>query len=673
MNPDRIFEAFPAPSYRGNQERALRNVRDAFAAGNDVVFVRAPTGSGKSLLARAIAGCARTLETADPSDATGAYYTTPQVSQLDDVAENELLADLSVIRGKGNYRCILPGETETPVNRARCVRERGYDCDVQHRCPYFSDRAIASNRDIAAMTLAYFMQTAGSDVFRKRDVVVIDEAHGLAEWAEMYATIHLGPRTVPFWDELGVPVLEAADDDPLERATRYAENLAGVCRRRKDDLLATESLSPAEVHERDRLQELIGELEWFVADYRDPNSPTTWLVDQAGGSDGSGSVASDGSGSGEANGSESGEADDPNDRAGGPITIKPMNPERYLAHTVWDRGNRFALLSATILNKDAFCRQVGLDPSRVALVDVGHTFPLEHRPLYDVTQGKMTYEHREETLPAVARTIVRIMAAHPDEKGIVHAHSYAIQSRLAELFEDFGVSPRVRTHDREGRDGALERWKASDEPTVFLSVKMEEALDLAGDLARWQVLCKAPFPNTSDSRVAHRLADGQWAWYYRTTLRTVIQACGRVVRAPDDYGATYLADSSLLDCFERARIDMPDWFAAQVDRMETPELAPFDPTSALGACESWAEESRAGAVGHSSGPGVGSNRPAREAASDRSQSAGSNRAGSQTSRSASDRSNADRAEDSRSGSTGDDEGSRSGRRRPLADVWDTDR
>jgi Rad3-related DNA helicase len=37
------------------------------------------------------------------------------------------------------------------------------------------------------------------------------------------------------------------------------------------------------------------------------------------------------------------------------VTIKPMNPERYLAHTVWDRGRRFVLLSATVLNENAFC------------------------------------------------------------------------------------------------------------------------------------------------------------------------------------------------------------------------------------------------------------------------------------------------------------------------------
>ncbi|MFC4436204.1 MULTISPECIES: helicase C-terminal domain-containing protein [Natrialbaceae] len=565
MNPERIFESFPAPSYRGTQEQALRDIRDAFATGNDVVLVRAPTGSGKSLLARAVAGCARTVDEAEPSEAAGAYYTTPQVSQLDDVASDDLLADLNVIRGKSNYSCILPDERNTPVNQAPCVRERGYDCSVKHRCPYFSDRAIASNRSIAAMTLAYFMQTAGSEVFRQRDVVVIDEAHGLAEWAEMYATIQLGPRTVPFWDDLRVPEL-----DGLDRAARYAENVAQICTRRKDELLSQESLTPREVRERDRLQELIGELDWFVSDYRDPQSATTWLVDQSEPR------------SGESDGDADADADADDEPQGGPLTIKPMDPERYLRHTVWDRGNKFALLSATILNKDAFCRQVGLDPAKVALVDVEHTFPVENRPLYDVTQGKMTYEQRDETTPKIARTIVRLMQKHPDEKGLVHAHSYDIQERLADLLRDFGVGDRIRIHDRDGRDAALEEWKASDGSDVFLSVKMEEALDLKGELCRWQVLCKAPFLNTGDSRVAHRLEDGQWAWYYRTALRTVIQACGRVVRAPDDYGATYLADSSLVDLFDRARTDTPDWFAAQVDRMGRPELPAFDPGAALG-------------------------------------------------------------------------------------------
>jgi Rad3-related DNA helicase len=597
VNAARIFDEFPAPSYRGNQKEALADIQAAFEDGARVVLVRAPTGSGKSLLARAIAGCARTAGEADPEAVIDAYYTTPQVSQLDDVAEEPMLDDLNVIRGKNNYNCILPGETDTPVNQAPCARERMFDCQVKHRCPYFSDRAIASNRRIAAMTLAYFMQTAGSDVFGTRDVAVVDEAHGLGDWAEMYAAIELGPDTVPIWEDKAAPAI-----DDLEDAANYADGLAATSERRVKELRQQEELTAEEVAERDRLNKLRQELSWFAEDYRDPESVTTWVVDQP-------------------------------DGEGTSVTIKPLDPEKYLKHTVWDRGERFALLSATILNKDAFCANVGLSTDDVALVEVDHTFPVENRPLYDVTQGKMTYEERDETLPKIARQVVRIMQKHPDEKGLIHCHSYAIKENLESLLRDFGVGERLRSHESEDRDAQLTSWKRTDDPDVFLSVKMEEALDLEGDLCRWQVICKAPYPNTRDSRVAQRLSDGQWGWYYRAALRTVIQACGRVVRAPDDYGSTYLADSSLLDLFERARADTPDWFQAQIDRLSEPDLPEFSPVDALGGESVEGEDggSESGTSGRS-----------------RSRSRSGSRAGSR----------------SRSGA--------STRSSPMADVWDTE-
>ncbi len=574
MDPARVFDEFPAPSYRGNQEAALAAIRDAYADGNRVVLVRAPTGSGKSLLARAVMGACRRADDATATDPIGAYYTTPQVSQLNAVEADPLLDDLAVVRGKRNYDCILPHETDTPVDRAPCVRERGFDCDVRHRCPYFSDREIASNRRHAAMTLAYFMRTAGSDAFGRRDVVVIDEAHGLAEWAELYATIELDRRTVPDWSDVDVPELP-----DLETAAGFADGLANRLERRADALREAGSLTAEEVAERDRLADRVRELRWFVDDVEAGEGDADWLVD----------------------------------RTDGGVKFLPLNPARYLHHTVWDRGERFCLLSATILDKAGFCRGVGLDPADVALVDVEHTFPLAHRPLYDVAPGRMTYEHRQETLPKVARLLVRLMARHPDEKGLVHAHSYGIQRGLAERLEQMGVAERVRTHDRDDRDEALAAWLESDRPDVFLGVTMEEALDLEGDLARWQVLCKAPFPNVNDARVAHRLDGGRWDWYNRAALRTVIQACGRVVRSVDDTGATYLADASLLDLFDRARGDLPPWFAEQVDAMTTPDLPEFDPQAALAGLDG-AGGRDAGSRGRDSGSmeGLPANHPLRD-------------------------------------------------------------
>lgn len=119
MQPGRVVEEFPAPEFRGAQRQALADIQAAFDAGNDVVLVRAPTGSGKSLLARAIMGCARRAADADPSDAVGAYYTTPQVSQLDDVAADDLLEEFKLIRGSRTTRASSPARRRRPWTARR--------------------------------------------------------------------------------------------------------------------------------------------------------------------------------------------------------------------------------------------------------------------------------------------------------------------------------------------------------------------------------------------------------------------------------------------------------------------------------------------------------------------------------------------------------------------------
>jgi Rad3-related DNA helicase len=199
---------------------------------------------------------------------------------------------------------------------------------------------------------------------------------------------------------------------------------------------------------------------------------------------------------------------------------------------------------------------------------------VENRPLHDATQGFMTKEHRGETLPKIASAIVQLMDRHRDEKGLIHCHSYSIKQQLVDAVRKESTTPsRVMSHSSNDRDQMLESWKQKNGNEVFFSVKMEEALDLKYELCRWQAITKAPYKHTADPIVNHRLEENdEWAWYYRTALRTIIQACGRVVRQPDDYGDTYILDRSILDVFERARSDMPDWFKSQVRRMDEIDL-----------------------------------------------------------------------------------------------------
>jgi ATP-dependent DNA helicase DinG len=96
---------------------------------------------------------------------------------------------------------------------------------------------------------------------------------------------------------------------------------------------------------------------------------------------------------------------------------------------------------------------------------------------------------------------------------------------------------------------------------VLLSPSMTEGLDLVGDLARWQVICKLPYPYLGDPQVAARRAE-EPGWYDWRTCLTLVQAYGRAVRSEDDHAVTYLLDADAPAFLQRQRGRLPGWFLA---------------------------------------------------------------------------------------------------------------
>ncbi|MEM6431580.1 MAG: helicase C-terminal domain-containing protein, partial [Deinococcota bacterium] len=123
---------------------------------------------------------------------------------------------------------------------------------------------------------------------------------------------------------------------------------------------------------------------------------------------------------------------------------------------------------------------------------------------------------------------------------------------------------RLITHDSSsGRDSALERHCNSKDPTVLLTPSMTEGIDLAGDLSRWQIICKIPYPYLGDPQVTRR-KERDPAWYDWHTTLTVVQAYGRSIRSEDDYAVTYLLDADFPNFLKRQKRRLPSWFLEAV-------------------------------------------------------------------------------------------------------------
>lgn len=215
---------------------------------------------------------------------------------------------------------------------------------------------------------------------------------------------------------------------------------------------------------------------------------------------------------------------------------------------------KIVLLSATIGKKDI--EQLGLDKRRVIFINATSPVDKSRRPIISLAVCNMSMKYQNESVPVVARTVRELLRLH-SEKGIIHA-TYSVAEKLRLILHD---EPRLQWHDREHAKEAYEDFKNSppDSGQVLVASGMYEGIDLPYDAARWQALTKVPYPSLAEPAIKY-LADKDPEWYQWETAKLVLQASGRVVRASDDWGITYILDSSFEQLYEKAEHLFPQWW-----------------------------------------------------------------------------------------------------------------
>ena len=103
---------------------------------------------------------------------------------------------------------------------------------------------------------------------------------------------------------------------------------------------------------------------------------------------------------------------------------------------------------------------------------------------------------------------------------------------------------------------------ADSDPTVLVSPSMSYGVDLKGDLAKFQIIVKAPFLPTKDVRI-ERMMKNDFDWYQNKMLCSLIQSCGRGVRSKKDECITYILDGTIVNAILKSKHKLPKYF---VDR-----------------------------------------------------------------------------------------------------------
>jgi Rad3-related DNA helicase len=237
-----------------------------------------------------------------------------------------------------------------------------------------------------------------------------------------------------------------------------------------------------------------------------------------------------------------------------PVDVRDQPP------ILWppSKTKKIFLLSATIGKPDVV--QLGLDKKRVKYYSAPSPVSPERRPITFMPVGSLGVASKARTLPLMAKAIEQLAARFPTEKGMLHC-TYEIARELHSMMGEGPLRDRLLFHTKENRTETVGAFKAFAPASgkILVGCGLEEGLDLIGDLARFQIIVKVPWPSLEEPAIRY-MAGQDPEWYNWQTVKKVLQASGRIVRSTTDQGETFILDSSFQRLYDEARDMMPQWW-----------------------------------------------------------------------------------------------------------------
>lgn len=500
---------------RPHQWDAYTDILYHLDGGKRVVFLSAPTGSGKTLIAEMVR---RSF------DRKTAYVCTTKTLQ------NQVEKDFpyaAVIKGRANYRTL--NYPDTGWLACDLCEQRAKDdpcryCSDTHMCPYKVARREAAISSFAVANTAYLLAEGNGErsILRDRGLIICDEADALEDELMRHIEIGLSPRLMKRLN-LAPPEKKTVVDSWQEWTD---ESALPALRRRYDKIRKAED--PKMVREAKHLKRLIDQMNGLQFD-------EDWVY----------------------TGYDSGW-----------VTFKPVKVDTTAPNYLWPIGKQWLLMSATIISAQQMAEDLGLEDDEWAVVDVPSTFPVENRPIYVEPIANMTAKTKETAWPLALKRLQQIAAWH-DERILVHTVSY----KLAEFLAD-GLGDRAITYrSAKEREPALERFLSSPNG-ILVAPSFERGIDLPYDDCRVVVVAKVPFPYLGDKQVNKRLySKGGQGWYSMQTVRALVQMTGRAMRHKDDAAETYIIDRQFIDQIWRKKKHLlPDWWKEALIMRGSPNL-----------------------------------------------------------------------------------------------------
>jgi Rad3-related DNA helicase len=530
--PQDILSFFPLPQIRRSQEVVLREIDRVFKEGlKRIIILEAPVGSGKSAIALTLA-----------KQSGSAHVITPRKSLQDQYYE-DFSDELVTMKGRNAYPCthestptfhkkvikaIQAGKVTAPPREDSCATApcrgvQGFQkgCETQYgTCPYSAAIQVAQESAVVVHNIhSFIFQTNFGDKFDKRAMMIVDEAHEIEGVVREFIIKKVSlKRVVPDEESPTGSNIEEWCDFFMRPEYVPEETDHDRALKETDEYFRSERDKYLERIESMRTQDSF-ESGGFTVRKTPMMSSTRQVV-------------------------------------GTSFEFIPHQLGNAVSNLILNYGEKVVLMSGTIYDKDMYCRSIGVNPADAHFIRVPSAFPIANRPIYMMDKYQVDTGHASwmENFDDMIINIKRIMDIFHNVKGLIHAPSYSAATAMADALAD----ARVVRHSPEDFQESLENFYASEEPKVFISPVCQQGVDFKEDRARFQIITRVPYMNTSDEFVQFKVQN-DFNWYNYQALIVFGQQVGRVNRSERDFGATFLIDSRFNRFVSRNRSKLPKW------------------------------------------------------------------------------------------------------------------
>ncbi len=534
-----VYWSFKGYNPRNSQIKLINQINHAIGEGYKNIILEAGTGTGKSAIATTLANMY------DDS------YILTMTKQLQEQYLDDFGDMLVEIKGRGNYECNYTGHCDFCIKAEYNLR-RCEDCDYN----LAFKRAQEAENVITNYDFLYYAGVA-NPLLDSRELLILDEAHNLERKILMLSSSELNREYIStkFGIDIFEPLMHGTKSlTGLKKNSRYwvqlCDDLVNECKKR---------IKKIEGDANKSVQVTLDEFENDPSKYSNFDYIEKQNLEQDIKSFASISL-----------GLSHNELiiDLPDKKS---ILDNQMDiSAEFKPFSVVDdtqkllgMGNICIFLTGTLGSKEKFCEWNNINPEETYYIYEKSPFDVENRPIYVDFACRMSGFRRGipnwKNKRAINK-IKEILDNHKGQKGVIHTSSnqqaFWIMDNLKEYNLMFvGGSDRNRI---------LKEFTESSNNIILIGASIKDGVDFKGDLCRFQIVFKVPYPQLNE-QVKYRM-DLDPKWFYYQTVMALMQAYGRGIRDVDDWCDMYIIDSSFKQLFDYNRGFFNEYFIEAIQK-----------------------------------------------------------------------------------------------------------